>query len=116
MLYDDTPLLLLDATNLHIIGGGTYKFEHISFDEVKDLIEIFSEINDVAKCYSDNMIDVLLQERVSPGCFDMPHIEVQEIKLTQNAIVFKKSSAVGNPCFKTAENSSYTCEIITRIA
>lgn len=118
-------LLLVDNTSvLDLLHQGTYRFQEISFEEVKAIIEMH-DYREIIRCFSNVDIDNMLYKHVGVALGNFHYFPVDELSPGQDAIVFRLyvtpsettpsiSTIYGNQATKI-QNLYVYCQFITRV-
>jgi len=121
---DKMPLLLLDNNSMHVIGVGNYKVAAISFEDAKNIIDMFDE-QDILRCYTDRAIDKVIHDYVGVSDRNFEYKKIHKMRPGQVAIVFKQhiTESETQPVVepdpgveaKKIQNVYIYCESVTRL-
>lgn len=124
MAIHENPLLLVDGNNsLAIINEGEFKCEHITFDEVRAMLDTYP-VEAVATCFSSYDLENTVFDYIGVEKKDYLRLCMTNLQVGQYAIVFKQHlrPSETQPEIMTAsgahakkiQNVYLYCQLITR--
>ncbi len=119
------PLILVDNANiLSLLGEGEFKFNPLSFEEAKMIIDMHDD-DDVIKCFSGYELKQVVFNYLKVNERDFKYEPLTEMKVGQDAITFKiyRTPSTTQPVISTGdgieakkiENVYVTCLHFSRL-
>ncbi len=125
MLKSETPLLLLDNSNMNsVINQGQFKSTNLNFEEAKAILDMHGD-DDVLKCFSNLEIEDIIFNYLGIARREYPYKRIRNMRPGQDAIVFKLyvTPSETQPIIQTVDgveakkiqNIYVYCQFISRI-
>lgn len=120
-----TPLLLLDNDSLmKVLNDGTFKFQTVSFEEAKAIIDMHST-EQIVRCFSNADIEKIIYDYLGMQKRDYVYKEISKMLPEQDGIIFRLyvTESATRPIIKTEygneakkiQNVYVHCELISRL-
>ncbi len=120
-----TPLLLLDNDSLmKVLNDGTFKFQTVSFEEAKAIIDMHNTEH-IVRCFSNADIEKIIYEYLGMQKREYVYKEIPKMLPEQDGIIFRLyiTESATRPIIKTEygneakkiQNVYVHCELISRL-
>lgn len=121
------PLLFLDNDSLlNVLADGTFKFQTISFEEARAIIDMHGSKDDILRCFGDANLERIVYDYLGLPKRDIVYQDVRRMEKDQDGIIFRLyiTESETRPIIKTEygneakkiQNVYIHCELISRIS
>ena len=85
-----TPLLFLDNESLlNVLADGTFKFQTISFEEARAIIDMHMGQNDIVRCFGDAGLERIVYDYLGVPRRNFNYQDVRRMEPDQDGIIFR---------------------------